>query len=87
MSLIQNIHHVAYRCKDAKETVDWYTRHLGMKFVLAIAENEVPSTKAPDPYTSSWTQAMATYWRFLSCPRKSPWAVTKTPRPGCSIWR
>ncbi len=50
MLLIQNIHHVAYRCKDAKETVEWYTRHLGMKFVLAIAENEVPSTKAPDPY-------------------------------------
>jgi lactoylglutathione lyase len=48
--LIQKIHHVAYRCKDAKETVDWYTKHLGMKFILAIAENEVPSTKAPDPY-------------------------------------
>ena len=47
---IQQIHHVAYRCKDAKETVQWYERHLGMKFVLAIAENEVPSTKAPDPY-------------------------------------
>ncbi len=50
MSLIQKIHHVAYRCKDAKETVEWYEKHLGMKFVLAIAENEVPSTKAPDPY-------------------------------------
>lgn len=48
--LIQKIHHVAYRCKDAKETVEWYTKHLDMKFVLAIAENEVPSTKAPDPY-------------------------------------
>lgn len=48
--LIEKIHHVAYRCKDAKETVEWYTRHLGMRFVLAIAENEVPSTKAPDPY-------------------------------------
>ncbi|WP_284337254.1 VOC family protein [Comamonas sp. NoAH] len=48
--LIQKIHHVAYRCKDAKETVEWYTQHLDMKFVLAIAENEVPSTKAPDPY-------------------------------------
>ena len=50
MSLLQKIHHVAYRCKDAKETVQWYEKHLGMKFVLAIAENEVPSTKAPDPY-------------------------------------
>jgi len=47
---IQRIHHVAYRCKDAKETVEWYGKHLDMKFVLAIAENEVPSTKAPDPY-------------------------------------
>ena len=50
MSLIQHIHHVAYRCKDAKETVEWYGKHLDMKFVLAIAENEVPSTKASDPY-------------------------------------
>ena len=48
--LIQKIHHVAYRCKDAKETVEWYGKHLDMKFVLAIAENQVPSTKAPDPY-------------------------------------
>ena len=47
---IQRIHHVAYRCIDAKETVEWYGRHLGMGFVLAIAENEVPSTHAPDPY-------------------------------------
>jgi catechol 2,3-dioxygenase-like lactoylglutathione lyase family enzyme len=48
--LIQRIHHVAYRCRDAKETVDWYVRHLNMTFVLAIAEDRVPSTKAPDPY-------------------------------------
>ncbi len=32
--LVQKIHHVAYRCKDAKETVDWYVKHLDMKFVL-----------------------------------------------------
>src|SRR5262245_8678225 len=48
--LIQRIHHVAYRCRDAEETVQWYTRHLDMKFVLAIAEDRVPSTKAADPY-------------------------------------
>ncbi len=47
---IQRIHHVAYRCNDAKETVEWYQKVLNMKFQLAIAENEVPSTKAPDPY-------------------------------------
>ena len=48
--LIQKVHHVAYRCIDAKQTVEWYGKYLGMKFVLAIAEDEVPSTKEPDPY-------------------------------------
>ncbi|HUN94459.1 MAG TPA: VOC family protein [Burkholderiaceae bacterium] len=48
--IVQKVHHVAYRCKDARETVLWYQEHLDMKFILAIAENEVPSTKAPDPY-------------------------------------
>lgn len=47
---IERIHHVAYRCRDAKETVDWYREMLGMEFVLAIAEDQVPSTHAPDPY-------------------------------------
>ena len=47
---INRIHHVAYRCNDAKETVDWYVKHMNMNFVLAIAEDQVPSTHAPDPY-------------------------------------
>jgi catechol 2,3-dioxygenase-like lactoylglutathione lyase family enzyme len=50
MALLQRIHHVAYRCNDAKQTVEWYRQHLGMNFVLAIAEDLVPSTHAPDPY-------------------------------------
>lgn len=47
---IEQIHHVAYRCNDAKETVQWYEKNLKMDFVLAIAEDHVPSTKEPDPY-------------------------------------
>jgi catechol 2,3-dioxygenase-like lactoylglutathione lyase family enzyme len=47
---LQRIHHVAYRCKDAQATVEWYIQHLNMDFVLAIAKDHVPSTKAPDPY-------------------------------------
>jgi len=50
MIQIKRIHHVAYRCVNAKETVDWYKKHLNMELTVAIAENEVPSTKAPDPY-------------------------------------
>jgi catechol 2,3-dioxygenase-like lactoylglutathione lyase family enzyme len=47
---IERIHHVAYRCKDARQTVEWYRKYLGMDFVLAIAEDQVPSTHEPDPY-------------------------------------
>ncbi|MBH1966116.1 MAG: VOC family protein [Comamonadaceae bacterium] len=50
MAMIEKIHHVAYRCKNAKETVEWYGKYLEMDFILAIAEDEVPSTKEPDPY-------------------------------------
>lgn len=48
--ITNGVHHVAYRCKDAKQTVEWYQKHLGMDFVLAIAEDKVPSTQEPDPY-------------------------------------
>ncbi len=47
---IQKIHHVAYRCVDAKATVDFYKKVLNMDLLGAIAEDRVPSTKAPDPY-------------------------------------
>lgn len=47
---LSGIHHVAYRCKDAKETVEFYKDVMGMDFQLAIAEDKVPSTGAPDPY-------------------------------------
>jgi len=47
---LSRIHHVAYRCNDAKETVEFYQKNLNMDFQLAIAEDQVPSTKAPDPY-------------------------------------
>jgi catechol 2,3-dioxygenase-like lactoylglutathione lyase family enzyme len=56
---IQRMHHVAYRCKDAKQTVEWYRDHLGMDFVLAIAEDHVPSTHAPDPYMHVFMDAGA----------------------------
>ena len=56
---ISKIHHLAYRCNDAKETVDWYVQNLKMDFVLAIAEDLVPSTKAPDPYMHVFLDAGA----------------------------
>ncbi len=66
---LQRIHHVAYRCRDAAETVAFYQRVLGMEFVLAIAEDQVPSTKAPDPYMHVFLDAgMGNVLAFFELP-------------------
>jgi len=66
---IKRIHHVAYRCIDAKETVTFYRDLLGMDFQLAIAENEVPSTKEPDPYMHVFLDAgMGNVLAFFEIP-------------------
>lgn len=66
---LKRIHHVAYRCRDAKETVEFYQRVLGMDFVLAIAENEVPSTGEPDPYMHIFMDAgMGNVLAFFELP-------------------
>jgi glyoxylase I family protein len=66
---LKRIHHVAYRCRDAKETVEFYQRVLGMDFVLAIAEDRVPSTKAPDPYMHVFLDAgMGNVLAFFELP-------------------
>lgn len=66
---LKRIHHVAYRCRDAKETVAFYQRVLQMGFVLAIAEDEVPSTKEPDPYMHVFLDAgMGNVLAFFELP-------------------
>ncbi|MES2740594.1 MAG: VOC family protein [Pseudomonadota bacterium] len=70
---IERIHHVAYRCIDAKQTVEWYGKHLGMNFILAIAEDEVPSTKAPDPYMHVFLDAgQGNVLAFFELPTQAP---------------
>ncbi len=66
---IKRIHHVAYRCKNAKETTEWYQKMLNMDFILAFAENSVPSTKAPDPYMHIFLDAgMGNVLAFFELP-------------------
>ena len=73
MALLQRIHHVAYRCIDAKKTVEWYRDHLQMDFVLAIAEDNVPSTGAPDPYMHVFLDAgQGNVLAFFELPNSPP---------------
>jgi catechol 2,3-dioxygenase-like lactoylglutathione lyase family enzyme len=66
---IKQMHHVAYRCKDAKQTVKWYQEHLNMELLVAISEDYVPSTKAPDPYMHVFLDAgMGNILAFFELP-------------------
>ena len=47
---IKSLHHVAYRCKDAKQTAEFYTKVLGLEYAMAMAEDRVPSTGEETPY-------------------------------------
>ena len=79
--LTQGVHHVAYRCRDARQTVDWYVEHLGMRFVLAISEDHVPSTGAYDPYMHVFLDAGGgNILAFFELPEQPPMGRdTNTP--------
>ena len=85
--IVQKVHHVAYRCKDALETARWYEKHLNMKLILSIAEDAVPSTGAADPYMHIFLDAgMGNVLAFLNCLPVLPWDVMRTRQHGHSIW-
>ena len=68
---LKRIHHVAYRCHDAKQTVEFYQRVLDMDFTMAFAEDQVPSTKEPDPYMHVFLDAgMGNVLAFFELPTK-----------------
>jgi glyoxylase I family protein len=70
---VKRIHHVAYRCNDAKETVEFYERVLNMEFQIAFAEDRVPSTKEPDPYMHVFLDAgMGNVLAFFELPTREP---------------
>ena len=70
---IRRIHHVAYRCNDTRETVEFYRRVLNMQLLLAIAEDEVPSTREPDPYMHVFLDAgMGNVLAFFELPNSPP---------------
>lgn len=73
MSLVRRIHHVAYRCRDARETVEFYRDVLGMAFTTAFAEDRVPSTHEPDPYMHVFLDAgMGNVLAFFELPTREP---------------
>ena len=48
--LVKSLHHVAYRCRDAKETAAFYTDVLGLDYSMAYSADDVPSTQEHCPH-------------------------------------
>ncbi len=48
--LCKKLHHAAFRCRDAQETVDFYTDVLGLTFSHAMGADHVPSTGEYSPH-------------------------------------
>jgi len=53
---VQGLHHVAYRCRDAKITTEFYQKYLGLELNIAVAENKVPSTGEWSPHIHIFLQ-------------------------------
>lgn len=70
--MFKKLHHVAYRCEDAAETTDFYTRVLGLKFAFAVNADEVASIKKHDPHTHIFFEmADGSYLAFFELLDKS----------------
>lgn len=71
--MIEKFHHVAFRCNDAKETVEFYKNALDMDLVGCMAEDRVPSTHEPDPYMHVFLDAgSGSILAFFELPNSAP---------------
>ena len=79
--MFQKLHHVAYRCRDAQETVDLYTKVLGLKY----AAGEV-APEGARPYGEE-VDLRAGFHYYLRL--KLVWEGVASPSPylDVRIWR
>jgi len=47
---VQRLNHVAYRCRDAQETTEFYADVLGLQLAHVIVQDRVPSTQEYAPH-------------------------------------
>lgn len=68
--LCKKLHHAAFRCQDAAETVKFYTEVLGLKFTHAMGEDHVPSTGKYSPHVHIFFEMEdGSNIAFFECPK------------------
>ena len=79
------LNHLAYVTPDAAATVNFYTRVLGLQFVLAVMDDTVPSTGEPFPYFHIFLRlGDGSNIAFFEAPGLPPRA--RTPHPAYEIF-
>lgn len=74
--IVRKLHHVAYRCRDARETVDFYTRVLGLRYAHAVRNDRVPSTQEFYPHLHVFFEMDdGSYVAFFEVPNERPMAL------------
>jgi glyoxylase I family protein len=77
------LHHVAYRCTNAAETVEFYTKLLDMKLAHALFNDKVPSTGQWSPHLHVFFEMKdGSYVAFFEVPCEPP----AIPDPNTPKW-
>ena len=68
--MFQKLHHVAYRCRDAQETTDFYTKVLGLKYAagMVFPEGHKPYGEEVDLIHIFFECADGSYIAFFDLP-------------------
>ena len=70
---IRGVHHLAMRCNDAKQPVEWYRSHLKMDYLMAMVEELVPTSGQPTSYMHIYLDAgVAGHLTFFELPDEPP---------------
>lgn len=82
--LCKKLHHAAFRCRDARETVEFYTNVLGLRFTHAMGEDHVPSTGKYSPHVHIFfAMEDGSHIAFFECPLDEGEASGRDPKtPG-----
>jgi len=73
MSMLERLHHVAYRCDDAAETVDFYSRIVGLPFAHALLNDTVASTGEYSPHIHIFFEMLdGSFIAFFEVPKSAP---------------
>lgn len=68
--LCKKLHHAAYRCRDARETADFYTGMLGLKLSHIVGGDHVPSTGLYSPHAHLFFELEdGSSIAFFECPQ------------------